>query len=505
MSSSSKAHSRIGVVGLGVMGQGIAQLFAVAGHRVTLFDTVPGAASAARTRVAEILERLSEKGRLTTEAAAQAISRLEPLDDLGGLSDCDVVIEAIVEDIEAKQGLVERLEAILGNEAIIASNTSSLLIAGIAARSRRPDRIAGLHFFNPVPLMKVAEVIAAVRTAPQAIETLKDLVEGAGHRAVIAQDQPGFLVNHAGRGLYTEGLALLEDRIASHAEIDLILREAAGFRMGPFELFDLTGIDVSGRVLQGIFEQFQHEPRFRPSSLVPPRIAAGLYGRKSGRGWYDYETPAPQTVEASLSSGQGGRVWVAPDSEQYDGLVAAVMERNGVLAPDPEEPDVLILIQPWGREASAICAERALDPARTIAVDPLPGLDRRRTLMATPATVPDARARALDLLGGGPVPATLIADSPGFVVQRVLATIINIASQIAQRGIASVPDIDDAVRLGLGYPQGPLTWGDRIGPGRIVAILDAIRETTGDPRYRVSPWLRQRAHLGLPLTWEGPQ
>lgn len=500
MTSSSTTNLFFGVVGAGVMGRGIAQLFAVAGHRVGLFDTQAGAASRARTQITNMLGQLATKGRMSAEAAAAASDRLIAVEDLHAFSSCDLVIEAIVEDIGAKRQLVENLEAILSDDALIASNTSSLLVAEIAASARRPDRIAGLHFFNPVPLMKVAEVIAAVRTAPATVARLKEIIEAAGHRAVVASDQPGFLVNHAGRGLYTEGLALLEDRIAGHADIDQVLRDAAGFRMGPFELFDLTGIDVSGRVLTGIFEQFQYEPRFRPSSLVPPRIAAGLYGRKSGRGWYDYtEAAAPPPAETAERVESGGRFWVAPDCSDYEGLVKAAMEQNGVLAPDPDDEDVLIIVQPWGRELSAVCRERGYDAARTIAVDPLPGLDRRRTIMSTPATSVMTCARARWLFGGGEIPATLIADSPGFITQRVLAVIINIACQIAQRGIADVGDIDDAVRLGLGYPKGPLAWGDEIGAARVVEILDAIRDTTGDPRYRVSPWLRQRAALGLSL------
>ena len=505
MISTSTNSLFIGVVGAGVMGRGIAQLFAVAGHRVALFDANLGAASQSLGQITALLGQLSGKGRMTPEAAAAASERLSAVDDLKALSNCDVVIEAIVEEISAKRQLVERLEAILSDEALIASNTSSLLVAEIAAGARRPERIAGLHFFNPVPLMKVAEVISAVRTSADTVTRLKAITEGAGHRAVVASDQPGFLVNHAGRGLYTEGLALLEDRIADHAQIDQVLRDAAGFRMGPFELFDLTGIDVSGRVLTGIFEQFQFEPRFRPSSLVPPRIAAGLYGRKSGRGWYDYSAPPTESAAPPAPPVESaGRFWVAPDSPHYEGLIKAGMEQNGVPAPDAEDDDVLILVQPWGRELSSVCRERGYDPTRAVAVDPLTGLDRRRTLMVTPACSPLTRSRALWLLGGGETPATIIADSPGFVTQRVLSVIINIACQIAQRGIADVHDIDDAVQLGLGYPKGPLAWGDEIGPDRVVAILDAIRETTGDPRYRVSPWLRQRAALGLSLLHRNP-
>lgn len=499
MIQESTAKARIAVVGAGVMGRGIAQLFAVAEHAVVLHDAQAGAAEAGRIQILTLLDGLVAKGRLAENVRTRVAGSLTVAQSLADLTEADIVIEAIVEDLDAKRALIAALEAVLGGDAIIASNTSSLLIAEIAGRSARPDRIAGLHFFNPVPLMKVVEVIGAVRTSPEVLATLTAVVEGAGHRAVVAADQPGFLVNHAGRGLYTEGLAILEDRIASHADIDLVLREAAGFRMGPFELFDLTGIDVSGRVLQGIFEQFQYEPRFRPSSLVPPRIAAGLYGRKSGKGWYDYPAPDPAASVELLIDATGMRVWIEPTAEHYIALASAVMEAGGVIAPDPSDPDVLILVQPWGREVASECADRGLDPERTIAVDPLPSPDRRRTLMATLVTRPEVAARALALLGSGSTPATMIADSPGFIVQRVMAVIVNIAAHIAQRGIASVVDIDDAVRLGLGYPKGPLTWGDEIGAARVVGILNAIHATTGDPRYRVSPWLRQRAALGLSL------
>lgn len=502
MTNETNMKARIAVVGAGVMGRGIAQIFAVAGHPVVLYDAQSGAAEAGRAQVLGILDGLVAKGRMTDEVRARADRSLATAQALADLADADIVIEAIVEDIEAKRALIAALEGLIRDDAVIASNTSSLLIAEIAGRSARPERIAGLHFFNPVPLMKVVEVIGAVRTSPDVLSALAAVVEGAGHRAVVAADQPGFLVNHAGRGLYTEGLAILEDRIAAHADIDLVLREACGFRMGPFELFDLTGLDVSGRVLQGIFEQFQYEPRFRTSSLIPPRIAAGLYGRKTGRGWYDYTGAADADLVEPFVDATGTRVWIEPTAEHFIELASAIMEAGGVIAPDPSDPEVLILIQPWGREAASACAEQGLDPMRTVAVDPLPAPDRRRTLMGTLATRPEVAARALSLLGAGPTPATMIADSPGFIVQRVMAVIVNIAAHIAQRGIASVADIDDAVRLGLGYPKGPLTWGDEIGAGRIVKILDAIHATTGDPRYRVSPWLRQRAALGLSLRHE---
>jgi len=346
----------------------------------------------------------------------------------------------------------------------------------------------------------VAEVIAAVRTAPAVVTTLRDLVEGAGHRAVVAADQPGFLVNHAGRGLYTEGLRLLEEQSASVDQIDLVLREAAGFRMGPFELLDLTGLDVSSKVMSSIYEQFQQEPRFRPSSLVPPRVAAGLFGRKTGQGWYAYEGDARQVPPTppvpALAAGL--EVWVAPEAAERDALKALV-EAAGARWVERPTPEALLIVQPWGGDATGEAAALGLDAAHCVAIDPLPGLGRHRTLMLTVVTAPAMRDAAHALCAHDGVGVTVINDSPGFIVQRVLATVVNIAAQIAQRGIASVDDIEDAVKLGLGYPQGPLSWGDRIGGAQVLAILRRMLAVTGDPRYRPSPWLERRVALGLSL------
>ena len=498
----SESKPIVGVVGAGTMGRGIVQLFAEAGHEVRLFDTVEGAASRGYDFIAELLRRSVEKQRITPALALSVQARIRPVEALQGLGGCAVIVEAIIEDLGAKQDLFRALEEIAAEDTILASNTSSLVVAEIAARCRKPGRVAGLHFFNPVPLMKVVEVIAAVRTMPDTVERLRQLVTGAGHRAVVVADQPGFLVNHAGRGLYTEGLRILEERVASPADIDVLMREAAGFRMGPFELLDLTGLDVSGKVMESIYEQFQHEPRFRPSSLIRPRIAAGLYGRKSGEGWYAYEgqskviDAAPAHTPPPLPAGL--KLWISREAEQREGIVALAQAAGMEVTGEMPEAD-LIVLQPWGRDATSACVAQCLDASRTVALDPLPGLDRHRTLMLTAVTTPAARDIALALFGGDGVPLTLIGDSPGFVVQRILAMIVNIAANIAQRGIAQVGDIEDAVKLGLGYPKGPLSLGDAIGGARVLTILRNIHALTNDPRYRPSPWLLRRATLGVSL------
>ena len=491
---------KIAVIGAGTMGRGIVQLFAQAGHRVHCFDSFDGAAGKAVDFVVGMIGRGVAKGRIDADEFERIRGQIHAAATMQDLADCDVLIEAIVEDLEAKRALFRRLEAVVSPQAILASNTSSLVVAEIAAACEHPQRVAGLHFFNPVPLMKVAEVIAAVRTAPAVVTTLRDLVARAGHRAVVAADQPGFLVNHAGRGLYTEGLRLLEEQSASVDQIDLVLREAAGFRMGPFELLDLTGLDVSSKVMSSIYEQFQQEPRFRPSSLVPPRVAAGLFGRKTGQGWYAYEGDARQVPPTppvpALAAGL--EVWVAPEATQRDALKALV-EAAGARWVERPTPEALLIVQPWGGDATGEAAALGLDAAHCVAIDPLPGLGRHRTLMLTVVTAPAMRDAAHALCAHDGVGVTVINDSPGFIVQRVLATVVNIAAQIAQRGIASVDDIEDAVKLGLGYPQGPLSWGDRIGGAQVLAILRRMLAVTGDPRYRPSPWLERRVALGLSL------
>lgn len=484
------------------MGRGIVQLFAQSGHPVSVFDSFEGAVPRAITAVTAMIEKGVEKKTFSREQADGIVGRIKPCVRLHDLADCDVVIEAIIEEIGAKQALFAQLEEIVPERVILASNTSSLVVAEIAARCRHPQRVAGLHFFNPVPLMKVVEVIAAVRTDDETVARLRELVTGTGHRAVVAEDQPGFLVNHAGRGLYTEGLRLLEEQVATVEDVDTLLREGLGFRMGPFELLDLTGLDVSGKVMESIYEQFQHEPRFRPSSLVRPRIAAGLFGRKSGRGWYGYDAAGKATPSNRPATGIAPKVattvWIDPEASDRVGLLSLAKLAGMDVAGVPAVAD-LILVQPWGQDATGYAVESGLDAGKVVAVDPLPGLDRHRTLMLTTVTTAAARDSAIAILGGDGGKLTVINDSPGFVLQRILATIVNIAANIAQRGIASVPDIEDAVKLGLGYPFGPLSWGDRVGADRILTILRNMQAQTGDPRYRPSLWLLRRAQLGLSL------
>ena len=494
----------VGIIGAGTMGRGIAQIAAVAGIEVLLTDATEGVAAEAAAFVGKMLDRAAEKGRMTAAAAAAAKGRITVVTgDLATFARCHVAIEAIVEDLDVKRGFFAAIEDVVGEDCIIATNTSSLSVTAIAAACRRPERVAGFHFFVPVPLMKLVEVIKGVLTEDWVTAALLALGRRMGHNPVTATDTPGFLVNHAGRGLVTEGLRILGEGVAEAADIDRVMRETAGFRMGPFDLLDLMGLDVSLPVMESIYERYYQEPRFRPSPAARQRRDAGLLGRKSGRGFYVYadgrqEAPA----EAPPPAAEPLPVWVSRADALGHEAVTAVLTAAGVAIDGGDRPDPgsVCVVTPLGDDATTAAVAQGLDPRRTVAVDTLFGLDRRRTLMVTPVTEGVVRDAAHAALAADATAVTVIRDSAGFVAQRMIATIVNIGCDIAQQRIASPADIDMAVTLGLGYPKGPLGFGDTLGPARILAVLEGMQRFYGDPRYRPSPWLKRRALIGVSLT-----
>jgi len=488
----------MGIVGAGTMGQGIAQVSVLGSMRTLLLDSHQGAAAAAVAAIAGRLDRLVEKGRLDTAEAGAAMARLQAVDSVTDLTPCDAVVEAIFEDLEAKRTLFGEIESVVAPACLIVSNTSSIPIAAIARACTRPERIAGLHFFNPVPVMQLVEVIRGPETGDAVVTALAALGRRMGRVPVTVKDAPGFLVNLGGRAMTTEGLRLAHEAVATPAQIDAIMRDCGGFRMGPFELMDLTGIDVNFPVSQIIYDGYMQDPRLRTAPNHKALFDAGHLGRKTGHGWYRYDTGGrkvdPPSPDHRSDAAPARRVALA---EADDGLSAFCAEVGLSVA---EDDGVLpILAAPLGDDATRTALRTGADFRRLVALDLACDTAKRVTLMSSPGADPGVRDAVAAAITASGRKVTAIKDSPGFVAQRLCAMIANLGCYMAEIALAAPQDIDLAMKLGLNYPHGPLELADRLGVQTTCAILERLQAITGEDRYRPTLWLSRRAALGLPV------
>ena len=489
-----KQIQKLGVVGAGPMGSGIAQIGLQAGMEVVLYDLDQEALKNAAQTVFGFIEKLEGKGRLdagTTENARSNFVLAASMDDFAG---CDFVVEAIVERLEPKQKLFAALEKVVSPDTVLATNTSSLSVAAIAQGCNKKDRVCGLHFFNPVALMKLVEVIKAPATSGIVVERATTLSKQIGKTPVTVKDGPGFLVNLQGRALALEGLAIAQEQVAEPAVIDRIMRDGGGFRMGPFELMDLTGIDVNYAATTFIYEGYQHDPRLKTTTSHALMADAGRYGRKTSQGFFDYEghegwPPSPAASENPAEL----RPTIAGDNGRFDELGAAMRWEKG--------KDVT-LIAPVGEDCATACARLQLDPETTVAVDFTAFEARHLTVMAAIGGNPIS-GKVADWLRGGGYTVEIIADSPGFVLQRILGMIANLGCELAQIGVGSPEDIDLAMKLAQNYPKGPIEFAEWLGVSQTHEIMRQLQAITGSDRYRPSLWLRRRAQLGLSAYEDG--
>ena len=489
----------IGVVGAGIMGAGIAQVAAQAGHEVLLLDARDGAAEAAIAQITKALTGLVTKGRMEAGTCEAVLTRIQPASELADLAGAALVIEVIVEKLEPKQALLRQLDALLAPDALIATNTSSISVTALANGMTTPQRLVGMHFFNPVPLMKLVEVVRGAETAADVAQTIEALARRWGKTPVQAASTPGFIVNRIARPYYAESLALLQEQAAEPLLIDQALR-GAGFRMGPCELMDLIGHDTNFLVTQSVFEANFGDKRYMPSLVQKALVDGGRLGRKAGRGFYA-GTPAvaepvgaPQNELPPLSVVGGGALveqlasWFSQRGLAFTRGASA--DWNGLAVGDTH------VHLSEGLTAAQLAAERRhpelavmdwpLAPERAAAANT--GL----ALAFAPHASAEARAQVADVwraLGWQPL---LMRDVPGLAVARTAAMLINEAADAVWQGVCDETAADLAMTLGVNYPAGPFAWLNLVGAEAVVVLLDGLFAAYRSERYRVSPLLQQR-------------
>jgi len=493
------------VVGAGIMGAGIAQVAAQSGHPVLLHDARPGAAAQARDKLASTLDGLVAKGKLDPALAQATLARIQPISALAEAAGAKLVVEAVVENLAVKRQLFQDLEALVADDCVLATNTSSISVTAIANGLRRPGRLVGMHFFNPVPLMKLVEVVSGLHTDPAVAEAIFALSKVWNKVPVHCKSTPGFIVNRIARPYYAETLALLLEQAAAPQVIDACLR-GAGFRMGACELMDLIGLETNFAVTQSVYEANFYDKRYQPSLVQREMVEGGLYGRKTGRGFYRYPdgTP-PLPVAVHEAPATAHEITVHGDDAVADALEAATTRALSSQGWGPARVrgsgwtglaiDGARLVLSDGRTAGELAATLGLaDVAvfdRPLQQPTPPGTALAYAVAdsASPAWRTQAPAW-LAALGFTPLP---LADAPGLVVARTVAMLVNEAADAVQQGVCTPDGADAAMKLGVNYPQGPFEWLARWPVPQVVALLDALDVHYRGERYRVSPWLRARA------------
>jgi 3-hydroxybutyryl-CoA dehydrogenase len=484
----SELPARLGVVGAGTMGAGIAQLGALAGVDTVVHDPIAEALASGLEKTRANLAKGAERGRWSAEDADAASARLSAAESLDGLAGCDFVIEAAPERLELKRDLFAQLSEICGADAVLATNTSSIPVTFIANAASAPANVVGMHFFNPAPLMKLVEVIPGVDTSDAAVAKATALGEAMGKRVIVAADGPGFLVNRCGRPFYTEALRLLQERVATHEQIDRICRLGAGFRMGPFELMDMVGIDVGFEVAKSFTELSFGEPRWRPNPIQERMARGGLHGRKAGRGYYDYSggehrQPDPEPLEPS--GGENRALTITGSGPIADGLTERAVAAGFELLNERGET---VEVRALGLPPMLLCAEcslRSYGNPDAVGFHIVPPVEESRMveLTGTPSEQVDLHWNRLGFH------TEWVADAPGLVLGRIVTQLVNEALFAVGEGVGSPEDVDAGLELGLNHPRGAYGWGETIGFDRVFAALDSIWQERRDERYRPAPLL----------------
>lgn len=487
----------VAVIGAGAMGAGIAQVAAAAGHTVLLYDMREGAAVDAITGVGRGLDKLVERGKLTAEARDAIVSRLTPVADIAACAGAGLAVEAVKEDLDVKRALFAQLEGLMGEDAILATNTSSLSVTAIAAGLKRPERLGGLHFFNPAPVMPLVEIVTGLATSAEVTETLTATARAWGKHPVVARSTPGFIVNRVARPFYAEGLRLLLEGAADPATLDAVIRDGFGFRMGPFELMDLIGHDVNFAVTNSVHAAYFGDPRYAPSVIQRELVEAGWLGRKTGRGFYDYAEgaarPEPRTIAAEPFTGE---VVVEGDLGPAEPLIARLEAAGLTVLRIPGDGRIALADTALALSDGRTATERAGadDIAELVLFDLADWGSARRIALAKAEQASEASlAAAAGLFVAAGIAPSPMADLPGLACLRTVSMLANEAAEAVQQGVATAADIDAAMLKGVNYPRGPLAVADQLGAAFVVAVMDNLARAYGEDRYRASILLRRQA------------
>ena len=490
----------VAVIGAGSMGAGIAQLAAQSGHVVRLFDAQPGAADNGLKRIAADLDGAVKRGKMEDHVRDVTLAHIRIAESIEALAGCGLVIEAIIEKLEIKQGLFRQLETLLEPDAVLATNTSSISITAVAQGLQRPQRLIGWHFFNPATRMKLVEIIPGIETDPALIPAMHALSKAWGKTSVDAPNAPGFIVNRVARPYYAEGLRLLAEGLAPAPAIDKLMRDAGGFAMGPFELMDLIGLDVNLSVTESVFQATAFDTRYAPSLIQQELVRSGRFGRKSGRGFYPYGKDVTPPVVATVPAVADAVATLEVPANP--GLLAPLVQRlqaAGVRMRQHEGlPDETLALGDTrialtdGRTAAQRSAGSALillDLARDYAIATTLG-----------ATASPAGAAHLPVLAGMLQAANIalipLDDVAGLALMRTVCCLANEAADVMTWTGTHAADIDIAMVLGTAYPMGPLAWADALRPARVAAVLTNLQAHYGEARYRRAPRLSRLQHSG---------
>ncbi|MBR9828196.1 MAG: 3-hydroxyacyl-CoA dehydrogenase PaaC [Oceanospirillales bacterium] len=490
-------ESVIGVIGAGTMGAGIAQVAAKAGHPVLLFDVAEGAAERGREGLAKGLQKLVSRGRMSAEEVDTLIGRIQVIRSLDEMAPAALVIEAIVERLEVKQSVFGQLEDICSEQTVLATNTSSISVTAIGSTLKRPQNLIGMHFFNPAPIMKLVEVISGLDTQPEIASAIYDLSTRWGKQPVHAKSTPGFIVNRVARPFYAEGLRVYQEGGADTATIDAIIREAGGFRMGPFELTDLIGHDVNYAVTCSVYAAYYNDQRFLPSLIQQELVSAGHFGRKSGKGFYDYSEgaamPLPQTAAPAEKP---THVTVEGDLGVAEPLVA-LFETAGIEVTRTDgDGRIQVGDTTMMLTNGQFTTVRATEVSNRNLIHFDLALDYATStrIALAPADKADAKSieQAVGLFQAAGKAVSVIDDIPGMVVMRTVAMLANEGFDAVNQQVCNEDAVDIAMQGGVNYPRGPLSWANAVGLTRILAVLRNLGASYGEDRYRPSPLLLRK-------------